>query len=155
MYEFLAIFIVLFLVALYLYNVYRRENRRDRELLDKIKSELIPTLILNLENLSIKLSNPKSFIEDKVSLSDIYYKDISRALYFDFKERFPKLLTELGRYQTLLKSIDDAVISGELDKVENFAREAKELNDKLIEKLNSLLKLEKLPPKQGAFRSFR
>ena len=105
----LAGIIAAILLLIFMYKAIAREKEREKELLNKIKTNLLPTLTQNLQEIIDKLEDIQRAFQEKVKFTQILRRNVSYALLVDFKEHFYKIGTEIKELQEQLQQLDNQI----------------------------------------------
>lgn len=152
----LILLIAAIIIFSYLLKYHFEERRREQALLDDIKVKLLPVLTRNLNTVSSMLGDVEKLLEGRVKLEDLFNRDLSKALFVDFKQHFYDVGVRLSDFRDELAKFDEAVLGGEVgleelrSRAEKLRVEAKEL----LELLGKLKDVEKLPPRKFSLKSF-
>jgi len=99
----LAGIIAAVLLLIFIYKAITREKEREKELLNKIKTNLLPTLTQNLQEIIDKLEDIQRAFQEKVKFTQILRRNVSYALLVDFKEKASQIKEKLQQLQKLKK----------------------------------------------------
>lgn len=157
----LPILIVVIITVVYTFNVIKRERKRERNLLTRMKEHLFPQLLNNLKELIPKLKaktveNLEMIAQTKPAIQDIQLNREGRILLFSFKIYFHSLGERLKafreklaiyneKYLLLSKSPETIGLRKELEKL---SEELEKETTSLIAAIEPLMELEKLPPRR-------
>ncbi|MCS7364084.1 MAG: hypothetical protein NDF54_01430 [archaeon GB-1867-035] len=148
--EQLLLIVAAIIIFSYLYKYHLEERRREQSLLVDIKANLLPVLTRNLNSIASTLDDEEKLLKKKVRLEDVFNKDLSVALFVDFKQHFYETGLRLSEFRKKLSKFDDIILKSEvgLDELKNIINKLKVEIKQLLEKLEELKKVEKLPPRK-------
>lgn len=137
----IAVVLAALIILIYMYLSIERVEKRERQLLEKIKKDLLPTIIQNLEELEDKLQNIQQTIQQKENLTQILRRNVSYALLIDFKKHFYETGTEIIELQKQLQQLDSQ-IERLKEPTQQIIQKAKQLKEKIGQLKDKLQQLQ-------------
>jgi len=148
--EQLLLIVAAIIIFSYLYKYYLEERKREQSLLVDIKAKLLPVLTRNLNSIASILDDEEKLLREKVRLEDVFNKDLSIALFVDFKQHFYDAGLRLSEFKRELAEFDDMLMRSEvsLDELKSMINKLKVDVKQLLKTLEELRKTEKIPPRK-------
>ena len=150
--HYLILIIAFLMVIIYLVKSISGERKREKILLNEIKQKLLPTIIDNLKNICNLLEDRNELIKSKVKLANIFNENLSIALYVDFKEHFYKLGLKLRDFKESLIKFDELISKNNIEEAVKLIYSLKNECKILINKLEEIKEVKKLPPRKYGFK---
>lgn len=153
----LAGIIAMSLVILYFGWFMIREDRKDIELTNIIKANLIPKLDSNLMEINKRLNIFEGQESISPSLFEILYNGLSVTLLSELNLRLPRFASMFRSYVEDLKIFDSLVNSSpqNISEISKLSNKIKLVTNDLIVELSKIRDVKKLPARQGGFASLR
>lgn len=152
--ERLILLVAAVLIFTYILRLHVEERKKEQTLLADIKAKLLPILIRNLNLIASTLRDEEKLLKEKVKLEGLFSKDLSMVIFVDFKQHFYETGSRLSDFRRKLARFDEASSKGEvgLNEARGVIGELKVEVKQLLEKLEELKEVEKLPPRKFSLK---